>query len=225
MNAAERAVAQTLRAKGKGYKEIAQMLGKSATAIGNEIRSGGVAKKLGRPRKVSPRSSDPPPPAIRSHPTAGFLCVLFPPSPPAHLAPKQVFCASCLCRGHPSAEYERVGRSYLFILKKGPFCVSFVALRFLSGAATHLYRIWSGCRNARTPSTKPRKSREKRIFTSPVPYICTPKSPSPLARLFTRLAPLVLMPGRAVPFCGRSVAFAKSPVVVTLIGKNEKGTK
>ena len=61
MNAAERAVAQTLRAKGKGYKEIAQMLGKSATAIGNEIRSGGVAKKLGRPRKVPPQSSDPPP--------------------------------------------------------------------------------------------------------------------------------------------------------------------
>ena len=87
---------------------------------------------------------------------------------------------SCLCRGHPSAEYERVGRSYLCILKKGPFCVSFAALRFLSGAATHLYRIWSGCRNARTPSTKPRKSREKRNFYLSCPlYLYSEKSKSP----------------------------------------------
>ena len=67
------------------------MLGKSATAIGNEIRSGGVAKKLGRPQKVSPRSSDPPP-GHTPPPNCRFFMRSVPPQP-AHLAPKQVFCA------------------------------------------------------------------------------------------------------------------------------------
>ena len=71
MSVAEKTLAQTLRAKGKGYKEIAQLLGKSATAVGNAIRSGGIAKKLGRPHKVkplkfrSPPRGPTPPPARR----------------------------------------------------------------------------------------------------------------------------------------------------------------
>ena len=49
LNAAEKAVVRTLRAKDMGYKEIARCLGKSATAVGNAIRNAGVAKTLGRP--------------------------------------------------------------------------------------------------------------------------------------------------------------------------------
>ena len=67
LNTAEKAVARTLRAQDIGYKEIARYLGKSATAVGNVIRNAGVAKKLGRPKKVNAPKKRPPVPTS-THP-------------------------------------------------------------------------------------------------------------------------------------------------------------
>ena len=79
LNAAEKAVVRTLRAKDMGYKEIARCLGKSATAVGNVIRNAGIAKTLGRPKKVNAQKE----PTARprtwapSHLDPIFVCLRF----------------------------------------------------------------------------------------------------------------------------------------------------
>ena len=214
MNAAEKAVAQTLRTKGKGYKEIAHLLGKSATAVGNAIRSGGVAKKLGRPQKVSHRRSDLPPP----RPYAS-------PQPARTFSPQRRF----FMRSAPAAESPRRSRRALIAhINLSPttdrsllrvFCVPEVSKRSGDAFVSHMERLQ---RRADAQYGTPKESPESR-FAPFLSFIFIPKkSPSPLARLSIRFAPLVLLQERAVPFRGRFVSSAKSPESVTPLKKTDK---